>query len=217
MKTAIVIGATGLVGSALVDLLIRDSRFNRVLVFSRRSIGRSSAKLEEQIIDFDRPESWKDLVKGDVLFSCLGTTLKQAGGKEKQYKIDYTYQYQFAEAASKNGVPCYVLVSAPGADPDSSLFYNRIKGELERDVKQLHFQEVHFLQPSLLHGQRDQERFGEKLGYQVLKGLNAIGLFKKYRAIDGNTVARAMINASLSQKEGVHLHVLDEIFPLARE
>lgn len=217
MKTAIVIGATGLVGSALVDLLIEDSRFNRVLVFSRRSIGRSSAKLEEQIIDFDRPESWKDRVKGDVLFSSLGTTLKQAGGKEKQHKIDYTYQYQFAEAAAKNRVPCYVLVSAPGADPDSSLFYNRIKGELERDVKQLNFPEVHFMQPSLLHGQRDQERFGEKLGYQVLKGLNAIGLFKKYRAIDGNTVARAMINASLSQKAGVHLHVLDEIFSLARE
>lgn len=217
MKTAIVIGATGLVGSALVDLLIQDSGFSRILVFSRRSIGRNSSKLEEHIIDFDQPENWKGLIKGDVLFSCLGTTLKQAGSREKQYQIDYTYQYQFAEAASENGVPFYVLVSSAGANPASSLFYSRIKGELERDVKALHFSGIHFLQPSLLHGKRKDDRFGEKFGYRLLKGLNAVGLFRKYRPIDGATVAKGMIAAALAEKPGVHTYTLDEIFPLARE
>lgn len=152
-----------------------------------------------------------------MLFSCLGTTLKQAGSKEKQYQIDYTYQYQFAEAASRNGVPCYVLVSSTGADPASSLFYSRIKGELERDVKALHFSGIHFLQPSLLHGKRKDERFGEKFGYHLLRGLNAVGLFRKYRPIDGATVAKGMIAAALAEKPGVHTYTLDEIFPLARE
>lgn len=215
MKTAIVIGATGLVGSSLIDLLITDDQFGEVVVLSRRTIGRSSVKLREHIIDFDRPQDWQHLVKGDVLFSALGTTLKQAGSKDKQYQIDYTYQYQVAEAAANQGVPLYILVSSPGANAGSSIFYTRIKGELERDVRKLSFFSTYFIQPSLLHGKREKERFGEKLGYHLLQGLNAIGLFRKYRAINGETVARAMIEASLEKKPGTHTVTLDQIFQLA--
>ena len=215
MKSAIVIGATGMVGKALVKLLIADARFGKIYVYGRRSLGISNPKLAEQLVDFNKPDSWQELVRGDILFSTLGTTLKQAGGKQAQYKIDHTYQYQFAQAAAYNEVPAYVLVSSASASPDSKLFYSRMKGELERDVKKLPFKSINILQPSLLHGDREQERFGEKLGYTVLNGLNAIGLFRKYRAIEAQTVALAMINAGLQALNGVHTYALDEIFNLA--
>jgi len=215
MKSAIVIGGTGMVGKALVKLLISDSRFDKVYVYGRRPLGITHKKLVEQLIDFNKPDTWQQFVRSDILFSTLGTTLKQAGGKQAQYKIDHTYQFQFAQAASYNEVPAYVLVSSASASPDSKLFYSRMKGELERDVKKLPFKSITILQPSLLHGDRQQERFGEKLGFRVLNGLNAIGLFRKYRAIEASTVALAMIHAGLEADNGVHTYALDEIFRLA--
>lgn len=215
MKTGIIIGATGMVGRQLVKLILTDSRFKKVLIFGRRPIGIKDDRLEEHLISFDKPDSWKHLVKGDVLFSTLGSTIKQAGSQEAQYKIDYTYQYQFAQAAAANGVPVYVLVSSSGANPDSSIFYSRMKGELERDVKKLPFQSITLLQPSLLVGPRETERMGEKIGYRLLKTFNAIGLFKRYRPIHEEVVARAMINASVAAEPGIHIYTLDEVFTLA--
>lgn len=215
MKTAIVIGATGLVGTQLVHLLLADQRFNKVLVFTRRTLQFKNEKLEEHLVDFDKPEQWKQLVKGDVLFSALGTTIKQAGSKQAQYTIDYTYQYQVAQAASYNDVPVYVLVSSASASPDSKLFYSRMKGELERDVKKLPFKSTYLLQPSLLFGNRQQDRPGEKIGYQVISFLNRLGLFRKYRPIQGRTVAQAMLNVGIEGANGVHVYVLDQIFHLA--
>ena len=139
MKTAVVIGATGLVGSELVALLLADSRFETVKVFVRRSTGRQHPKLEEHLVNFDAVETWKEQLTGDVLFSAMGTTLKQAGSKDAQYKIDYTYQYNVAKAAAENGVPQYVLISSAGASPKSRIFYSRMKGELEESVKKLTF------------------------------------------------------------------------------
>lgn len=217
MKTAIVIGATGLVGTELVNLLLDDSRFIKVLVFVRRSLEINHEKLEEKIINFDAPEEWRDQVKGDVLFSTLGTTMKQAGSPSAQYKVDYYYQYIFAEAAANNKVPVYVLVSAPGAHPESVMFYTRMKGTLERDVKKLEFESIHFIQPGLLHGEREQDRTGEKGAYYVLKAINTIGLFRGYRPIDGKTVGKAMINAAESEDRGINTYALKEVFKLAEE
>ncbi|GGC53930.1 oxidoreductase [Pedobacter quisquiliarum] len=216
MKTAIIIGATGLVGNQLLHLLLHDDRFSKLLVFVRRSTGIQHEKIEEHIINFDRPAEWMHLVKGDVLFSALGTTLKQAGSKDKQYTIDYTYQYQFAQAAAQNQVPTYVLISAASSSPDSKIFYSRMKGELERDVKALPFKHITIIQPGLLHGDRQEERFGEQLAYKVLNVVNAIGLFKQYRPISGKTVAMAMHNAALQSKPGVHTHTLAQVFDLAK-
>jgi uncharacterized protein YbjT (DUF2867 family) len=215
MKTAIVIGATGLVGRELMHLLLADARFSKVIVFARRSPNITHPKVEEHIIDFDQPLAWQHLVRGDVLFSTLGTTLKQAGGQQAQYKVDYTYQYQFAVAAARNKVPVYVLVSSASASPGSKIFYSRIKGELERDILKLDFSTIYILQPSLLAGQRQEERLGEKIGYRVLKALNAVGLLKKYRPIQAKVVAQAMVNAALAPGNGIHMHTLDEIFKLA--
>jgi len=215
MKTAIVIGATGLVGTELVKLLLEDTRFGKVLVFGRRSLEINNDKLEEKIINFDAPEEWRDQVQGDVLFSSLGTTMKKAGDPSSQYKVDYYYQYIFAEAAADNKVPTYVLVSAPGAHPESVMFYTRMKGTLERDVQKLDFESIHFIRPGLLHGDRDENRKGETSAYYILKAINTVGLFRGYRPIDGQTVGKAMIHAAESGDTGVKIYELKEVFKLA--
>lgn len=217
MKKAIVIGATGLVGSNLVKQLLSDSRFNEVLVFTRRETGLKNTKLQERIIDFDKPENWRHLVKGDVLFSALGTTLAKAGSKESQYKIDFTYQFRFAEAAAFNGVNKFVLVSSSGANPNSLIFYSRMKGELEEAVKKLNFEQIHVIQPGLLAGDREEKRTGEEIGYVILNGLSKIPGLGKYKPIQGSTVAAAMINAALSQGKGVKMYALEEVFGLAEK
>lgn len=216
MKTALVIGATGLVGSALVQLLLADPYFEKVRVFVRRSTKVANAKLEEHIIDFDQPQTWQHLVKGDVCYSTLGTTLKQAGGKDAQYKVDFTYQYQFAEAAARNQVPVYVLISADRANPDSIIFYSRMKGELERQVKQLPFTSIILIRPGLLVGTREQKRAGEKLLSYLFNFLNALGLFKRYKPIQGQAVAKAMLNASKAAAPGVQVYSAEKVFDLAK-
>jgi uncharacterized protein YbjT (DUF2867 family) len=214
-KTALVIGATGLVGTELVKQLLNDDRFGKVIVFGRRSLENPHPKLTEHIIDFDQPHTWQHWVQGDILFSTLGTTLKQAGGKDAQYKIDYHYQFDFAKAASEQHVPVYVLVSSASASPDSKIFYSRMKGELERDISKLPFKSISILQPSLLYGDRKEQRLGESIGYHVIRRLNALSILKKYRPIHAGTVARAMINAGIKNSEGKRTYVLDQIFQLA--
>lgn len=215
MKTALVIGATGLVGKHLVELLLNDSRFEKIIVFVRRNTGLNNPKLEERVVDFNAPGEWQHLVKGDVAFSAMGTTLKQAGSKEAQYKIDYTYQYEFAQAAARNSVPVFVLVSSAGADAKSSIFYSRIKGELENAVRKLYFKSVYFIQPSLLVGEREEQRRGEKISFKILNTLNALGILQKYKPIQGRDVAKALVNCSMKAETGVHTITLNKVFEAA--
>jgi uncharacterized protein YbjT (DUF2867 family) len=147
---ALLIGATGATGRDPLDLLLKDDDFHRVDIFVRREIETNHEKLNVHAIDFDKPDQWKHLVKGDVLFSCLGTTLIAAGSKEAQWKIDYDYQYEFAKAARENGVDNYVLVSAGMASPDSLFFYTRMKGQLEEAVKALEFAKLSIFNPPVL-------------------------------------------------------------------
>jgi len=214
-RSAIVIGATGLVGSSLVQLLLKDNRFSTIKIFVRRSTGIQHVKLEEHIINFEEPNQWQHLVNGDVLFSALGTTLRQAGSKEAQYKIDYQYQYNFAKAAAQNGVPVYVLVSSAMASERSRIFYTRMKGELERDVKPLPFQNIHILQPGVLAGKRTESRMGEKVGIKILRFLNSIGIAKQQKPIDAAIVAQAMINVSFKTAQRVSVYSLLQVFEAA--
>jgi len=206
------IGATGLVGSRLLIRLLDDDRFDKVVAFGRRKSGTLHPKLEERAIDFDTPESWSSLVKGDVAFSSLGTTLKQAGSQAAQTTVDYGYQFEFARAASKNGVASYVLVSSASADPQSRMFYSRIKGELDRDVQELGFERVRIMRPSLLGGDRKNPRAGEKIGGMLLGAVNALGIARKYREIQGDVVAKAMIHSALDPETGTRIFTLDEVF-----
>lgn len=215
-RTAIVIGATGLVGTELVKLLLLDNRFSAIKIFARRSTGIRNMKLQEHVINFDEPQQWKHLVTGDVLFSALGTTLKTAGSKEVQYKIDHTYQFNVARAAAKNGVPVYVLVSAAMASEHSKIFYSRMKGELERDIKQLPFQYIHIIQPGILEGDRKENRPFERMGIRIIKFLNKIGIAKKQKPVHASIVAQAMINVSFHTEERTRTYTLLDVFEQAR-
>src|SRR4030066_986146 len=142
MKTAIVIGATGLIGKHLTKFLLDDPAYSSVKVFVRRTLNISNPKLEEHVVDFDEISIWKDKITGDELYSAMGTTIKKAGSKEAQYKIDFTYQYECAKAASENGVGKYLLISSAGANIKSGHFYLRMKGELDKKVSELPFQQL---------------------------------------------------------------------------
>jgi uncharacterized protein YbjT (DUF2867 family) len=215
MKTAIVVGATGLVGKQLTELLLHDTRFEKVKTLVRRSINIHHDKLEEHIVDFDEPDSWKKLITGDVLYSVMGTTLRAAGSKDAQYKIDYTYQYRIAKIAAANEVPEYILISSAGSSPNSKIFYSRVKGELERDVQKLPFETIHIIRPGMLEGHRETTRTGERIGIGVMKVLSQIPGLKKLQPIHARNVAQAMINATFRQVVGIHSYTLEEVSHLA--
>lgn len=209
-KTALVIGATGLVGEQLVLLLLDHPEFEKVVVFGRRKSGLNHPKLEETLIDFDQPESWKHLVKGDVVFSSLGTTIKTAKTKENQYQVDYNYQYEFAKAALQNGVPVYILVSSMGADSKSSVFYSRIKGELDEAVAKFPFQKMVIVRPSILDGNRKERRPMEKISLAIMRGLTKI-ILRKYRPTPVDVLASQMIRLSLDEEHGFRIIEANEI------
>jgi len=213
--TAIVIGATGATGKELVKLLLDDEDFQRVKVFVRRDDESDHPKLEKHVVDFECVEDWKSELRGDVLFSALGTTLKQAGSEAAQYKIDFTYQFETAKAAAENGVKNYVLVSSTGADSKSFFFYPRMKGELEEAVKTLDFERIHIFQPGILDRNSDDDRPMENLGLTAIRALNSIGLFKSQKPMPVETLAEKMIKVSKSAPpEKVNYYKLDKIFDL---
>lgn len=215
MKTALVIGATGATGKELVKLLLGDEDFQTIRVFIRRDDNLNHPKLEKFIVDFDKIETWKSELQGDVLFSALGTTLKQAGSEDAQYKVDFTYQFETARAAADGGVKNYVLVSSTGADPKAFFFYPRMKGELEEAVKTLDFQEIHIFQPGILERNADDDRTMENLGLTAIKALNSVGLFKSQKPMPVKILAGKMIKVSKSAPaEKVNYYKLDEIFDL---
>ena len=207
---ALVIGATGAVGKDLVQQLIEDSSVERVDIFVRREVKIPSAKLVAHVVDFDHPETWADQLQGDVLFSCMGTTIKAAGSQEAQWKVDYTYQYEAAKAAKANGVPTYVLVSAIDANPKSKVFYTRMKGELDDAVQKLGFEGCFILRPPSLI-RKGTDRFGEKAGIVAIRAFNAIGLMRNYTPMPTEAVAAAMIRLAKSGRKGVEIIESQEI------
>ncbi len=210
---AVLIGATGLVGSSILRLLLEDAGTEQVVVLGRRPTGVTHARLVEHTIDFDAPEAWRELVRGDVLFSALGTTVKVAGGKDAQYRVDHTYQLETARAARGNGVATYVLISASGSNPSSPIFYSRMKGELERDVQALGFPRTRILRPGMLDGERTEHRAGEQWGLRVLRALAPV-LPAAGKPIPATTVARAALTVAADPTPGAVIYAPRDLFRL---
>ena len=214
MKTSIIIGASGLVGSFITLKLLDDDRYEKVKVFVRNSLDIKHPKLEENIVNFDNLAEWSNKIIGSEIYSALGTTLKKAGSKEKQYKIDFTYQYDIAKAACENNVKSFLLVSSLGENYKSNNFYLRMKGSLDEKIQQLAFDKIRIFRPSVLIGLRSEKRFGESLGIKIDGAVTKIiPTLKKYRPIEASQVAEAMIksaNQNLSDK--IKIYNSEEIF-----
>ena len=210
-KTALIVGATGLIGTQLVELLLNSSRYQEVRVLVRKSLDNPHPKLVEVLYNFAQPDPTQ--VTGDDVFCCLGTTMKKAGSKEAFYVVDHEYPLQIARFARRNGATQYLIVTAMGAYPKSTFFYKRVKGEVEQNLRTLGFTSLHIFRPSLLLGDRGERRLGEKIGETVMRFFDPVmvGALKKYRAIDSGKVAQAMLACASQEKAGVFVHESDEL------
>lgn len=212
-RSALVLGATGLVGGHCLDLLLDDPGYDRVTVLVRRALPREHPKLRQEVVDFDRLAEHADLFHVDHVFCALGTTIRRAGSQEAFRRVDLEYPRRAAEAASANRADCFLLVSALGANPRSRVFYNRVKGEAEEAVQSYPFPSVVILRPSLLLGERAERRTGERIAQRVMGPLSFLlaGPLRKYRPVEGRVVARAMVRLANDGGRGVRVVESDGI------
>ncbi len=214
----IIAGATGLVGSKLTSMMAGSPAVNEVKVVTRRPTGLMGSSINEIHVDFDRLADSADKFDADVAYCCLGTTMKNAGSKEAFFRVDHDYVVEFATLVHRAGVRRFYVITAMGADEKSTFYYNRVKGETEKDLRQIGFAELHILRPSLLLGDRKESRPGESFGQFIMTRLSFLlaGPLKKYRPIRDITVARAMIFLSERHTNGIFVHNSEEIQKLGK-
>lgn len=218
-KTALIFGASGLVGGYCLDFLLAHAAYQKVVAFVRDPLEKEHPHLQQVVIDFDQIDQFAEQIRGEDLFLCLGTTMAKAGSREAFYKVDFKYSYKVARIAAEQGVNQLFLVSAVGADQDSLFFYSRVKGELEEAVKELPFWAVHIFQPSVLLGERNENRWGEEIAGKLGKVIDNItgGMLSKYRPVEADVVAQAMVNAAQQISRGVHIYPSNYLQNLANQ
>ena len=207
-KTALLAGATGLVGSALLPLLLASERYAKVIVVGRRPVAVQHPKLVQVVVELDQLEQERLRLIADDVYCCLGTTIRQAGSQEAFFKVDFLYVVQLAALTAANFAAQFLVLSSLGADPDARVYYSRVKGEMEAAVRQTPFRAIHIFRPSLLLGQRAAPRLGERLGAAMLALVRPLlrGSWRKYRAVPAATVAQAMLRAAQDDGGGVRIH-----------
>ena len=200
-KTAIVLGGTGLTGNLLINRLLADDSYACIKLFSRKASGIKSEKIEEFVGDLFQLEHFKDDFTADEVFCCIGTTSAKTKDRVVYKAIDFGIPYTAARLARENNIPTFLVISSMGANSRSSIFYSRTKGEMEQAVLGEKIPHTYILRPSLIMGNRDERRMGESVGAAVLKFTNAVlvGRLKKYRAIEADCIAAAMIHLALSK------------------
>lgn len=195
-KIAVLLGATGLTGNHLLHLLLKDPKFQKVIIISRRSTGIRHEKIEEHLMDlFDLPKA-ADLFKADVVYCAVGTTKAKTPDPQIYEKIDYGIPVEAARLARRNNTPRFVVISALGANPDSKVLYNRLKGKMEQEVLAEKIPHTYILRPSLISGKREDKRLGENMGITFMS-ITFMSIFnflipKKYKIIQSETIAKAM-------------------------
>ena len=209
-RTSVVAGATGLVGGHLLQLLLADTVWSRVVTFGRRPRP-AHQKLEQRIVNLGALEALVDLPHADDVFCCLGTTIKQAGSQEEFRRVDHDYIVAVARAGLRCGATQFLLVSAVGADPASRIFYSRVKGETEAAVRQLPYRAVQIFRPSLLLGKRSAFRLGERVAMLTapILSLALLGKLRRYRPIAAATVAQAMVAIAKESPRGPNVFEYD--------
>jgi len=208
MKTAILAGATGLIGSQLLNNLLANNQYDKIIVLVRKEIPIHSSKLKQIIVDYNNLQFINDHLKCDDVFCCLGTTIKKAGNQDEFLKVDFQYCLNLAIETYKNGASNFYLVTALGANENSKVFYNSVKGKLENAIHHIGFKSFYIFRPSLLLGNRNEFRLGEKIMQVIMEPLSKlmVGSMKKYAAIESNQVAKAMYCFAISNnKTGTHI------------
>jgi uncharacterized protein YbjT (DUF2867 family) len=216
-KTALVIGASGLVGNELVKILLQQKTYENIHVLVRKPIEINNSKCNQHIINFDTLQKYANLFQVTDLYCCIGTTIKKAKSKEAFRKVDYGYPMEAAKLAKEKGVDKFLIISAMGANPKSLVFYNQVKGQVEESLSKLNLPSLHIFRPSLLLGERKEYRLGEKIASKASGVLNAImvGPLRPYKAIEAKKVAAAMVNIASEDKQGVFIYSSHEIEQIA--
>lgn len=207
---ALVLGGTGATGKQLVELLLSDERFTEVHVYVRRQLPITQPKLRVHLVDFERPEDWEVCPEADVAFSCLGTTIRDAGSQEAQRRVEVDYQLQFAQMAKRNGVKAFVLLSSMSANPTSKFFYMRVKGEIEELIKALDFERTLIYRPGMID-RGAEARLGERLSMAAVAVLNALYILCSQRPIPTVELASQLIKGLDVVGPGVHTFDFEQI------
>ena len=207
-KTAIVLGATGLIGNLLTHRLIDSPFYEKVKVLVRKSLGWQHPRLQEVVFDFDHPNGL--LTQADDIFCCLGTTMKKAGSKDAFRKVDYQYPLDVARSGLANGAQQLAIVTSMGADTNSTFFYNRVKGEVERDLTALNYPTLLIFRPSPLLGNRSETRFGERLAEGAMRLFDPL-IPAKYKGVEAAKVANAMLTTTQEGLVGKHVFESDQL------
>lgn len=211
--TVLLAGATGLIGSHCLELLLANPNVKKVIAPTRRTIANTSDKLRNVLVDFDRLDEYPELFECDAIICCIGTTSRQAGSKAAFRRVDFQYCADLAELGRSHTAKAFYLVSAIGADAGSLFFYSRVKGELERRLIQLEYDYLSIYRPSLLIGDRHETRLAESLGIRASKVINPFlsGSLAQYKAIPAESVAKAMVNectlVGIPQEPGPHVNI----------
>lgn len=215
---AVVAGGTGLVGGHLLDLLVHSTAFDEIKLLMRKGSSYQVKGATVVEIEYDRLMDFEPFLKADVVFCCLGTTIKKAGSKENFRRVDFQYPLELARITKKLGAQQYNIVTAGGANSKSLFFYNRVKGDIEKALTDLDFENLNIFRPSLLLGNRDEKRVGEDIGAAVAKIINPtlLGKMRKYRAVQAESVAKSIFNISTKNLHGTRIIESDEIQRLGK-